>query len=153
MPKLYMLIGVPASGKSTWRAQHAGDAVIVSSDDIIYDHAAQMNKTYSEVFTEFVDTATRLATEQARAAFAAGKDVVWDQTNLTPKSRKTKLAMVPDDYERIAVVFATPAQEEWQRRLASRPGKSIPWNVLWGMDRSLADPIPEEGFHEVIFVA
>jgi len=153
MPNFYMLIGVPASGKSTWRAQHAGNAEIISTDDIIEHRAKSLGLTYNDVFKDSIKEATELANRHAYKAFRMNKDVIWDQTNLTPKSRKPKLAYVPDDWKKIAVVFATPSQEEWQRRLASRPGKSIPWNVLWGMSRSLAEPTPEEGFHEVIFVA
>ena len=148
MPKLYMLIGVPASGKSTWREQHAGDAVIVSTDDILEQTAAARGATYNEVFKENIKFATQLADERAREAFSAGKDVIWDQTNLTPKSRKSKLALVPDDYEKIAVVFLTPEDEEWQRRL-DRPGKSIPQNILMGMRDSMVFPDPEEGFGRI----
>ena len=146
MPKLYMLIGVPASGKSTWREQHAGDAVIVSTDDILEQTAVARGTTYNEVFKENIKFATQLADERARGAFSAGKDVIWDQTNLTPKSRKAKLALVPDNYEKIAVVFVTPEDAEWQRRLDSRPGKSIPQNILMGMKSTMAWPDPEEGF-------
>jgi predicted kinase len=143
-----MLIGVPASGKSTWREQHAGDVVIVSTDDILEQTAAARGATYNEVFKENIKFATQLADERAREAFSVGKDVIWDQTNLTAKSRKTKLALVPDDYEKIAVVFLTPDEEEWQRRL-DRPGKSIPQNILMGMRDSMEFPEPEEGFDKI----
>ena len=149
MPKLYMLIGVPASGKSTWRAQHAGDAVIVSTDDILDQTAAARGTTYNDVFKDNIKFATQLADQRAKDAFAAGKDVIWDQTNLTPKSRKPKLALVPDSYEKIAVLFLTPEDAEWQRRLDSRPGKSIPQNILMGMKSSMVFPDPSEGFDRI----
>ena len=41
MPKLYMLIGVPATGKSTWVEKHKGDALVISSDDLIEAYAAE----------------------------------------------------------------------------------------------------------------
>jgi len=149
MPKFYMLIGVPAAGKSTWRAQHAGITVI-SSDDILDQTAAARGSTYNEIFKENIKFATQLAEERARAAFAAVEDVIWDQTNLTKKSRKSKLALVPKNYTKIAVFFPTPEWDEHQRRLDSRPGKSIPWNVLNGMIRSLEEPSYDEGFDEII---
>lgn len=148
MPKLYMLIGVPASGKSTWRTQHAGDAAVISTDDIIEQTAVASERTYNEVFKENIKFATEMATARAKHAFATGEDVVWDQTNLTQKSRKSKLAMVPDEYERIAVVFLTPDDAEWQRRL-DRPGKSIPQNILMGMRDTMQFPDPEEGFDRI----
>lgn len=142
-----MLIGVPASGKSTWREKYAGDAVIISTDDIIDQTAAARNSTYNEVFKENIKFATQLVTERAKDAFAANKDVIWDQTNITKKSRKSKLAMVPPHYQKIAVFFATPNEEEWQRRLNSRPGKSIPDHVLDGMVEMLEMPDHTEGWN------
>jgi predicted kinase len=149
MSKFYMLIGVPAAGKSTWRVQHAGITVI-SSDDILDQTAAARGSTYNEVFKENIKFATQLAEERARAAFAAVEDVIWDQTNLTKKSRKSKLALVPENYTKIAVFFPTPEWDEHKQRLDSRPGKSIPWNVLNGMIRSLEEPSYDEGFDEII---
>ena len=150
MTKFYMLIGVPASGKSTWREKHFdGNAVVISTDDIIEQTAASNGQTYNEVFKENIKFATQLANEQAKAAFAADKHVIWDQTNLTEKSRAGKLAMVPEHYEKIAVFFATPPEEEWQRRLNSRPGKTIPQNILMGMASNLEIPKLAEGWHIV----
>ena len=148
MSKFYMLIGVPASGKSTWRAEHGGDADVISTDDIIEQTAQASGRTYNEAFKENIKFATEIANSRAKHAFATGNDVIWDQTNLTPKSRKPKLAMVPDEYEKIAVVFLTPDEEEWQRRL-DRPGKSVPQNILMGMRDSMVFPDPEEGFDRI----
>jgi hypothetical protein len=47
------------------------------------------------------------------------------------------------------VVFKTPEPEELERRLDSRPGKSIPWNVMQGMISGFKMPTLEEGFDEV----
>ena len=78
--------------------------------------------------------------------------MIWDQTNVSKKSRAPKLAMVPDHYEKIAVVFATPDDEELQRRLGSRPGKSIPAHIVMGMASSLQQPTYDEGFDDIINV-
>jgi predicted kinase len=80
-------------------------------------------------------------------AVAAGKDIIWDQTNTGRKSRKAKLAMAPG-YHKIAVVFATPEKEEWQRRINSRPGKMIPEGVLKAMATGLQLPTEDE-FDEI----
>ncbi len=63
MPKLYMLIGVPASGKSTWLKKNMSpDSVIVSSDDHVERLAAMQGKTYNEAFKEVASDATRAMT-------------------------------------------------------------------------------------------
>jgi predicted kinase len=146
-----MLIGVPASGKSTWVRKNAGaDSVIASSDDYIDAQAAAAGKTYSEVFDQHVKAATQHVEQTVAQAVKLGSDIVWDQTNLTVKSRKTKLAAIPDNYEKIAVVFATPDSNEWRRRLASRPGKTIPNNILLGMQSSMQLPTVDEGFDKIV---
>jgi predicted kinase len=149
MPKLYMLIGVPASGKSTWIAGQdwTRDCVLVSTDKLIDIEAARQGKTYNEVFKDYIDTATKLMNDDVRAAVEAGKDIIWDQTNTGRKSRKAKLAMAPG-YHKIAVVFATPEDSEWQRRLVSRPGKAIPDAVLKAMASGLQLPAEDE-FDEI----
>jgi predicted kinase len=144
---MYMLIGVPASGKSTWVEQNKGDALVISTDNLIEMYADENGKTYNEVFKEQIKIATKLAMQHAEAAFAAGQDVIWDQTNLTKKSRAGKLAMVPKHYRRDAVFFATPLEEEWQRRLNSRQGKSIPAHILDSMVEMLEMPDHTEGWN------
>ena len=147
MPTFYMLIGVPESGKSTWRAEHAGNAAVISTDDIIEQTAAASGRTYNEAFKENIKFATEIANARAKHAFATGEDVIWDQTNITKKSRASKLAMVPEHYRKTAVFFATPLEEEWQRRLNSRPGKSIPAHILDSMVEMLEMPELDEGWH------
>lgn len=149
MAKLYMLIGVPAAGKSTWRAQNAMDAVVISTDDILEQIAAQQGTTYNAVFKDNIKLATQLADQKVADAFAAGYDVVWDQTNLTRKSRAGKLARVPENYEKFAVFFPTPEKAEHARRLALRPGKVIPGNILNGMISTVEQPTTDEGFDVV----
>ena len=151
MPTMYMLIGVPASGKSTWVEQNKGDALVISTDNLIEMYAADNGKTYNEVFKDQIKIATKLTMQHAEAAFAGGQNVIWDQTNLTKKSRASKLAMVPQHYSREAVFFATPLEEEWQRRLNSRPGKSIPAHILDSMVEMLELPDLDEGWHIISY--
>ena len=150
MPKLYMLIGVPGSGKSTWTANQdwAKDCSIVSSDRFIDEHAAKEGKTYNEVFDDYVKIATKLMENQVLIAQANNMDIIWDQTNMSAKSRAKKLAMLPN-CEKIAVVFDTPPKEELDRRLASRPGKMISEAIVNSMISSYNEPTEEEGFKEI----
>ena len=153
MPKLYMLIGVPGAGKSTWisNQEWAKDCSIVSSDRFIDAEAERLGKTYNEVFDGYVKIATKLMENQVAIAQANNKDVIWDQTNVSVKSRKAKLAMLPE-YEKIAVFFRTPEPNELMTRLDSRPGKHIPWSVMTSMIGNLAEPTEEEGFKEIWYV-
>ena len=153
MPKVYMLIGVPGSGKSTWiKSQNWAEGVpVISSDRFIDEHAERVGKTYNEVFDEYAPIAMKLMDNQARVCHANQVDCIWDQTNTSAKSRKAKLAIL-SNYEKIAVVFRTPEKEEHQRRLDSRPGKAIPAHVMQSMIDNLQEPTEAEGFKEIWYV-
>jgi guanylate kinase len=77
-----------------------------------------------------------------------GMDIIWDQTSTTVASRRKKFNMLPN-YHAVAVVFPTPEPAELERRLASRPGKNIPWAVMQGMISGLKVPTEAEGFDEI----
>jgi len=150
MPKCYQLIGVPGSGKSTWIKNQiwALGLTVVSTDSFVEDYAKSQGKTYSEVFTEYMPTAVDLMAEQVVIARKHNHTVIWDQTSTTVASRKRKFRMLPD-YEHIAVVFGTPNPDELARRLASRPGKNVPWTVVQGMIDNFEMPTEDEGFIEI----
>jgi predicted kinase len=145
-----MLIGVPASGKSTWIANQewAKGMPVISTDNFVEAEAKRQGKTYSEVFDAYMPIAVRLMTNQALVCQANNLDVIWDQTSTTIRSRAKKFKLLPN-YEVIAVVFKTPEKEEHARRLASRPGKNIPEYVMKNMIESYEPPTEEEGFKEI----
>lgn len=151
MPTVYMMVGVPGSGKSTWLSQQdLSNAVVLSTDNYIEHFANLNNTTYTEIFKKVIGEATRLMQEDLRKAIAEQKDIYWDQTNLTAKTRAGKLAQIPSTWHKVAVYFPTPPDAELKRRLASRPGKTIPANVVLGMKSQLEMPSESEGFDQVI---
>lgn len=153
MPKCYQLIGVPGSGKSTWikNQEWLKDVPVVSTDNFVETYAQQQGKTYNEVFKDYMPIAVKLMANQALICQANNVDVVWDQTSTTVVSRKRKFNTLPN-YEHIAVVFLTPEPEELARRLASRPGKNIPADVIRSMINNFEMPTLNEGFKEIILV-
>ena len=150
MPKCYQLIGVPASGKSTWISNQdwVKDCVTVSTDEFVEDWARECGSTYSEVFADYMPRAVELMAAKVVRAREAGKDIIWDQTSTTIASRGRKFNMLPN-YEHIAIVFRTPEKRELERRLESRPGKEIPAYVIEQMIDGWQDPTEEEGFKEI----
>ena len=150
MPTVYVLVGVPGAGKSTWikKQDWALGLTIVSTDSFVEAYALEQGKTYTEVFEDYMPTAVRLMVDQVEFCKANHQDIIWDQTSTTVATRKKKFNMLPDYYA-IAVVFRTPEPEELERRLAARPNKSIPWNVMQGMVSGFRMPTLEEGFDEV----
>jgi predicted kinase len=154
MSKCYQLIGVPASGKSTWANSQEwfNDCIYVSTDAWVELEAQRQGKTYSEVFAEYMPKAVNLMAAQVVDAREQGKDIIWDQTSTSVASRSRKFNMLPN-YEHIAVVFQTPDEEEHQRRLKTRPGKVIPEAVLFDMVWNFEMPTEEEGFKEIWYVS
>ena len=150
MAKCYQLVGVPGSGKSTWidKQDWALSCAKVSTDKWVEIYAKEVGRTYSEVFVDFMPTAVDLMAKEVIAAREMGRDIIWDQTSTTVKSRARKFNMLPD-YEHIAVVFRTPEHKELFRRLWSRPGKDIPEHVIASMIASWEEPSLDEGFTEI----
>ena len=134
MPKCYQLIGVPGAGKSTWIKDQIWTLglTVVSTDPFVEDYARAQGKTYSQVFSDYMPIAVKLMANQALICQANGLDVIWDQTSTTAVSRIRKFNTLPK-YEHIAIVFRTPDLDVLKARLAGRPGKEIPWEVVQGM--------------------
>lgn len=149
-PKLYVLVGVPGSGKSTWVANQdwAPSCAYVSTDGYVEKFARRLGKTYNEVFDDVMHRAVRLMMRAVRIAERNGKDVIWDQTSTNLAARRRKFSALPS-YYKIAVVFPTPDVEELKRRLASRPGKNIPQYVMKSMIEGFVIPTEDEGFDEI----
>lgn len=154
MPTLYVLVGVPGSGKSTWALSQdwALSCAYINTDKFVEAYARTLGKTYSEVFDFIMPRAVQMMTDEVISVRAAGQDMIWDQTSTTRHSRDKKLVMLPD-YRKIAVVFATPAEPELQRRLNSRPGKIIPDHVVNHMIENFEQPTLAEGFDQIWMVS
>jgi tRNA uridine 5-carbamoylmethylation protein Kti12 len=154
MPTVYILVGVPGSGKSTWYrnqdwlGQDKKDHKYVSTDQHVEGYARDQGKTYNEVFEEYMPTAVKQMMVNVNMAAAFQMDIVWDQTSTTVKSRRKKFVELPN-YKHIAVVFKTPEPDELSRRLASRPGKVIPDEVVQNMINNFEMPTSAEGYEQI----
>jgi len=150
MAKCYQLIGVPGSGKTTWikNQDWLTDVAYVSTDSWVELEAERQGKTYSEVFQDYMPHAVNIMVAQVIDAREQNKDIIWDQTSTTRKSRKKKFIMLPE-YEHIAVVFKTPAPDELEQRLSGRPGKIIPQPVVQSMIDNWQEPDVSEGFTQI----
>lgn len=158
MKKAYVLVGVPGVGKSTdvqKRFMHQNPKIL-STDNHIEAYAEKQGKTYNDVFSEYIKTAQQLFDKDLRDAIDSGHEcVVHDQTNLTAKSRsKVLTALLAAGYDVEAIVYLIPPDHE--KRLNSRPGKTIPNHVLDSMIKTFNNddnlPTLEEGFSKITFL-
>ena len=150
MPTCYQLIGVPGSGKTTWaiNQKYMLTCAYVSTDKWVDIYAKEVGKTYNEIFEDFMSTAVDLMTREVVVAREMQRNIIWDQTSTTIKSRLKKFNMLPN-YDHIAVVFKIPSIEDLTERLASRPGKMIPWSVVRQMIDNFEMPTKAEGYKEI----
>ena len=150
VPRCYQLVGVPAAGKSTWIKNQVWmlGLTVVNTDTFVEDYARSQGQTYSEVFNDYMPKAIDLMIEQVEFARTHNHTIIWDQTSTTVKSRARKFNMLPD-YRHIAVVFPHPEPMELARRLATRPGKIIPPQVMERMIAEWQEPSFEEGFNQI----
>ena len=150
IPELVMLCGIPCSGKSTYvnkllTYEYWKDAIILSTDNYIEEQAKRLGMTYNEVFQDCIDEATRQLEMSFVRAKEEGKRIIWDQTNLSIKTRKKKLTKVPSIYKRTVVWFQVDLEEALKRN-GTREGKFIPESILKRMYHQFEVPTLEEGF-------
>lgn len=157
-PELIVLIGLPGSGKSTWRdnmvANSPDSYVVISSDDELERMADHEGISYSEAWKKYIGKSTAISKQKFREAVNKGENIIWDQTNLSPKKRRGILNQVPKAYKKTAISFEVTS-EELNQRLAKREqetGKYISPKVIKDMARSYQPPTKEEGFDNVMFV-
>ena len=88
-PTFHLFSGLPASGKTTWRTRL--DAHVVSLDDLRATHKNFKHGSNLE------GTILQEALTLTKQHLAAGRDVVWDATNLT-RQRRAKLLSLAHAY-------------------------------------------------------
>jgi len=152
-----MLAGIPCSGKSTYveklkKIPYWENAVVLSTDAYIEKQAQRLGRTYNEIFDDVIDDATRELELEFNEAKNDGRDIIWDQTNLTVKTRRKKLSKLPSWYHRGAVYFEITLEEALKRN-ETREGKFIPESIIKRMYHQFEIPTMTEGFDYVEKIA
>jgi predicted kinase len=157
MPTFTALSGPSGSGKSTYAAAHLvknPDCVVLSSDDILEQWAKRDKITYAEAWLAMADKAADAVTAMAKDAFAAGANVIWDQTNLKIQERLDRLSFVPKNYAKEILVFSADI-EILKNRIANRrrmTNKNIPDFVLDAQIQQQEFPAGHEGWDIITHV-
>ena len=148
-----MLVGIPTSGKSTYTKKlkelnYWKDAVVLSTDNYIEKQAQRLGLTYNQVFDDVIKDVTRELELEFNMAKDKGKNIIWDQTNLSRKTRNKKLSKLPSIYKRGAVYFEISLEEALERN-KHREGKFIPESILKKMHGQFEIPTTDEDFDYV----
>lgn len=144
MTKLFLMIGLPASGKSTLAEQisKSEDAEIVSSDNIRKELYGDENiqGDNNKVF--------RILQERIINGLKNNKNMIYDATNISYKTRMAFLQRLNKlEVEKIAVMVATP-YEDCLIRNAQRERK-VPEEVIKRMYNNFYVPQYFEGFDDI----
>ena len=153
--EVVLLAGLPGSGKSTYIQKNLQGFHVHGIDRILDEWAADQGVTYDELWNQgFAKDAKKHANIQLRQAVNDGKSIVCDMTNMTPKIRKRFLKQIPEDYrKKTCVCFLPPVndtqQAELDKRLANRPGKTIPRKVMENFAAAFLPPSHDEGWTKI----
>ena len=143
MNELIMLIGLPASGKSTWAKNYVKENpgyVIHSSDELRkemygddYD-AADNGKVFDELHKRIIND---LETHS----------VIYDATNLVKKRRVGFLKQICKHVYKTCVIFLKTYEKCLEDNLKRE--SPVPEDVITGMRKTFAPPMYHEGFDEI----
>jgi hypothetical protein len=165
-PVCTVMVGLPATGKSTLvifqellYEKIDQPLFVYSTDNYIQTCVNEYGyASYNEAFSHVIDAATKAMNDGLDYAIKAKMDVIWDQTNLgVGKRRKIINRMKQAGYQVRCDCIVPPEEghfsdlKDWKYRLANRPGKTIPDEVLSNMCKSFVMPTIEEGFDMITF--
>lgn len=141
LPKLFMMIGIPGSGKS-----HEADIIAKEHNAIIHASDRLREELFRDV--NHVGDNGFLFNElhkRIQRDLKAGKNVVYDATNINSKKRISFLKSLKDiSCEKIAILIMTP-YEQCLKNNADRE-RSIPESVIEKMYKNFQVPYYYEGF-------
>ena len=160
MPDCIVMVGLPGIGKSK-KVQKYFDimdssAFIYSTDDYLESIAMQNNSTYDEVFRDNIKNAQKEMNIQLAESIKNRRDIIWDQTNLGLKKRRTIITrMKQAKYKVDCFCFLPPENKddivEWKNRLANRSNKTISESILTSMQKQYIIPTINEGFDSIVY--
>lgn len=155
---LYILIGAPGTGKSTWINKNIKNSstIIISRDNIVDEMRKETGMTYDEAFKDkkFQNEVTKQLKKEVSYAFKSNQDIVIDMTNMSKKSRMNsiKFGKQFDMYIK-GIVFKLPYKENKERlqKRYEKTNKFISDTVLNMMLNNYEEPNESEGFDEIEF--
>lgn len=148
MSKLFVMVGAPGAGKSTYCRNHVqrGEKYI-SRDNIRFSKVSLKEKYFSkekEVFKEFC--------KQINEALDKGTNVYADATHISKKSRAKLIKNVKGYDSLCAVVINAPVETALaQNENRKNTRRYVPKSIIRRMTAQLEMPTEEEGFDEIIF--
>ena len=147
MANLYLMCGVPGSGKSTFLKNKIknNNSVIISRDAIRFSIVKPEEDYFSHE-----DEVLEIFWNQINEALAANKTVYVDQTSLTPRARKWLLQHITG-YEHANLIWIDEDLETCLERNEERKGTRsyVPREIICRIFPQFIEPSLEEGFYRI----
>lgn len=143
-----ILCGLPMSGKSTYKnsfIEKNPDYVVLSRDEVIMElgNGLPYNEAYRTVSHEEVDS---IFNQRIQTNIKNKKNILFDMTSLSKKSRRRLMGSISKDYKKICKVFLcdldTLNSRNEKRKIVE--GKFIKEEVIEGMIKSFYPPLFDE---------
>lgn len=141
---VYMMIGIPGSGKSTWIRNNRKDTWVVVSPDAILE--TQYNYEWTP---ERASEAWALSYQQFGHGLLAGKTMVWDATFTSPIMRAAILHTAKGAGYLVEAIFCDTPIELCIERNQCRNREPVPESTIRRMAENLQPPTKAEGFDRV----
>lgn len=150
MSTLYVMCGIPGSGKSSFIASHINEdkMICISRDKIRFQFVAEDEEYFSkenEVWKEFV--------RQINYFLGKGYDVIADATHINQGSRRkllNEITVKGIDYK--AIYMDTPVSICLERNSLRKGRACVPSTAIKRMYSQFEEPIIEEGFSVIMRV-
>lgn len=137
-----LLSGLPGSGKDTWIRAHAGDLPVISLDALRDEMGVSPTANQGAVI--------EAARERAKVHLRAGRDFIWNATNISRQVRAKPLSLVRAYGARVEIVYLEVPPARLTRQNRSREDE-VPQTVMDGLVRKLEPPEPWEA-HRIHYV-
>lgn len=144
-PLLILLVGVPASGKSTWAYRNAPHAIVVSQDDLI--------DAITPSGFDYLASSIYAAAEEsiARTALGLNRIVVVDRTNRTRALRQRWIAIAREQNCPVIAIVMSADVDTCRARNRSRVGpRQVCEERMERMIDVFEAPVAEEGFELIL---
>jgi predicted kinase len=142
-----LMVGLPASGKTTLRKRVFPDALVVCPDDGI-GYTKDRPWTPQAARKAWADADERLGEAMAEG----GPDtVLLDATNVAPKRRRKYIRLAEKaGMSPVAIVCGTPVDECLRRNASRDEFRRVPEEAIRRMESNFQMPQVEEGFLAVV---
>lgn len=156
-PLAFIMIGLPASGKSTLIEKlkvDFGITEVLSVDDLAEKYAKEHDLSYKSVIITNFKQFKQEMYEKAEYIKNNKVSFIWDQVNSNKNIRQEKVGMYKNNFHVIGIAM-NPTTDEMITRMINRKmytEKDLSSGMLCEMANLFSQPTLDEGFKEILIV-